>query len=415
MKKTLAKKSASKPTAPWSLRVPYRVKIAATMGVALLIVLSFTSYTLYRLASKRIIEEFGQKLITVVVNGAQQIDGDSFAKMTKPSQMKSKPYLKVQTLLRHLTAVNNHIHLRYFYTMAPTDKPGTWRYVVDAASNSSKDFSPLGSTEDLSYDRRWLKQPNKPMAEGNFDYRVPVTQNDEVGDLSKAFNQMAKGLKERELYRQQFGRYVSRQIAEKILAQPDKAFWDAERKRVTILFSDIRGFTAMSEKVAPEVIVARLNEYLTLMIDIVFQHEGTLDKFIGDAVMALFGAPVSLGNDEERAVRVAVDMQKAVKDLSWRWSKQGLPEFKIGIGINTGNIVVGNIGSEKRMEYSAIGDAVNLASRLESLNKDYQTGILISEETYKAVRKITETRFVDNVTVKGRTQPVAVYEVLGIR
>src|SRR5579872_1506358 len=165
MKKTPAKTSASKPATPWSLRIPYRVKIAATMGLALLIVLSLTSVTLYRLASRRIIEEFGQKLITVVVNGAQQIDGDVFAKLTRPVQMKSKPYLKIQALLRHLTAVNSHIHLRFFYTMAPTDKPGTWRYVVDSAAKDSKDFSPLGSTEDLSYDRRWMKQPQKPMAE----------------------------------------------------------------------------------------------------------------------------------------------------------------------------------------------------------------------------------------------------------
>jgi adenylate cyclase len=171
----------------------------------------------------------------------------------------------------------------------------------------------------------------------------------------------------------------------------------------------------MSEKVPPEVIIARLNEYLALMIDIVFKHEGTLDKFIGDAVMALFGAPLSLGNDEERAVRAAVDMQKAAADLSWRWSKQGLPEFKIGIGIHTGEIVVGNIGSEKRMEYSAIGDAVNLASRLESLNKEYKTSTLISEETYNAVKKIAETRFVDNVNVRGRAEPVTIYEVTGMR
>jgi adenylate cyclase len=485
------------------MRVPYRVKIAAAMGLALLLVLSVTSTVLYQLASRRIIEEFGQKLITVVVNGAQEINGDAFAGLTRPSQMKSKAYRKIQKRLRSLKDVNSHIRLRYVYTMAPTDKPGVWRYVVDSAAADSKDFSPLGATDDFTYDPRWMKPIKKPMAEdklryypgwgylvsasapifngggkavgvlsvdasaqtvfdalksfkqralwcgllglllcgglslplawqvtkpllaliagtravakGDFDYRVPVTQNDEVGDLARAFNLMSQGLKERELYRQQFGRYVSRQIADKILANPEKSFWDAERRRVTILFSDIRGFTAMSEKVPPEEIVARLNEYLTLMIDIVFKHEGTLDKFIGDAVMALFGAPLSLGNDEERAVRAAMDMQKAAADLSWRWSKKGLPEFRIGIGIHTGEIVVGNIGSEKRMEYSAIGDAVNLASRLESLNKDYKTSTLISEETYNAVKKITETRFVDNVTVRGRTQPVAVYEVLGMR
>ncbi len=485
------------------MRIPFRVKIAAVMGFGFLIVLSATSIILYRLAAQSIIEEFGQKLVTVVVNGAQNIDGDAFAKLTRPSQMSSKDYRKIQSRLRRLKTVNGQIRFRFLYTMAPTSKPGLWRYVVDSASEDSKDFSPLGATEDFTYDPRWLKPLRKPMAEdqlrdyqgwgslisasapifnragnpvgvlsvdasaqtvadalqsfrrrslgcalvglflclvlslplarqvtrpiktliagtqamanGDFDYRVPIAQNDEVGDFAKAFNLMAKGLRERELYRQQFGRYVSRQIADKILANPEKSFWDAERRRVTILFSDIRGFTSMSEKVPPEVIVARLNEYLALMIDIVFKHEGTLDKFIGDAVMALFGAPLSLGNDEERAVRAAVDMQKAAADLSWRWAKQGLPEFKIGIGIHTGEIVVGNIGSEKRMEYSAIGDAVNLASRLESLNKEYKTSTLISEETYNAVKKIAETRFVDNVNVRGRVEPVTIYEVTGMR
>ena len=486
-----------------ALRVPFQAKVAAAIGLAFLLLLSATSFVLYRLSARRIIEEFGQKLITVTVNGAQAIDGDAFAKLNRPSQMKSKAYRKIQSRLRLLKEVNSQVRLRYVYTMAPSDKPGIWRYVVDSADPDSKDFSPLGSTEDFTYDSRWMKPLKKPMAEdemryypgwgylisasaplfngkgkpvgvlsvdasaqtvanalksfrtralscvlaglalcgllsfplawqvtrpllslmkgaqavgqGNFDYRVPEGANDEVGDLARAFNRMAKGLKERELFRQQFSRYVSRQVADKILASPEKSFWDAERRRVTILFSDIRGFTSMAEKMAPEEVLSRLNEYLALMIDIVFAHEGTLDKFIGDAVMALFGAPLSLGNDEERAVRAAMDMQKAVENLNWKWSKKGLPEFKIGIGIHTGDIVVGNLGSDKRMEYSAIGDAVNLASRLEGLNKEYKTSTLISEETYQAVKKVAETRFVDNVTVKGRTQPVAVYEVLSVR
>jgi adenylate cyclase len=253
------------------------------------------------------------------------------------------------------------------------------------------------------------------VASGHFDYRVPVRSNDEAGDLAQAFNLMAHGLKERELYRQQFGRYVSHQIADKILANPEKEFWDAERRRATILFSDIRGFTAMSERNPPERVIARLNEYLTLMIDIVFANEGTLDKFMGDAVMALFGAPLSLGNDEERAVRTALAMQRAADGLAARWKGEGYPDLQIGIGVHTGDVVVGNVGSSKRMEYGAIGDAVNLASRLESLNKDYKTRTLISADTYAAVSKLVDARFVDNVAVRGRSQPIAVYELLGLR
>lgn len=253
------------------------------------------------------------------------------------------------------------------------------------------------------------------VARGDFSRQVVIPNRDELGDLAQAFNRMTEGLKERELYRRQFERYVSRQIAEKVLANPEKAFWDAERRKATILFSDIRGFTAMAENRPPEDVIGRLNQYLSLMIDIVFEHEGTLDKFMGDAVMAVFGAPVSLGNDEERAVRTAAAMQRTARELASRWEQEGFPSFQIGIGIHTGDVVVGNIGSERRMEYSAIGDTVNLASRLESLNKDYKTSVLISETTHAAVAPLVEARFVDRVSVRGREQPVGVYELISLR
>ena len=250
---------------------------------------------------------------------------------------------------------------------------------------------------------------------GDFDHRVTVQGGDELGQLANAFNTMIHGLRQRDLYKRQFERYVSRQIAEKILSEPDRAFWQGERRRATILFSDIRGFTPLAEQLPPEEVVTLLNEYLGGMIDIVFEHEGTLDKFMGDAIMAVFGAPVSTGNDEERAVRAALAMKEAVDSLSRRWEAEGRGTFRIGIGINTGEVVVGNIGSELRLEYAAIGDHVNLAARLETLNKEYGTEILISESTYQSVSHLVECRWVDRVCVRGRSQEVDVYEVLGPR
>jgi class 3 adenylate cyclase len=260
-----------------------------------------------------------------------------------------------------------------------------------------------------------LVAATRAVAGGNLQYRVVLPNRDEFGQLGESFNQMTEGLRQRDLYKEQFGRYVSRQIADKILEDPERSFWQGERRRATILFSDIRDFTATAEHLPPEEVVSRLNEYLSAMIDIVFTYDGTLDKFIGDAVMAVFGAPVSLGNDEERAVRAAVAMQQVTDALSRSWAAEGKPPLRIGIGIATGDVVVGNVGSERRMEYSVIGDYVNLASRLEQLNKEYNTGILISESTYAAVADLVESRLVDHVVVRGRTQPVAVYEVRSMR
>ena len=152
------------------LRIPFQIKVAATTGLVLCLLVAVTSMTLYRLASRRIIEEFGQKLITVVVNGAQNIDGDKFAKLTKPSDMKSKTYKKIRNSLLHLRDVNSQVRLRYVYTMAPTDKPGIWRYVVDSADPSTKDFSPLNTTENFTANPAWMKTIRKPFAESNLRY-----------------------------------------------------------------------------------------------------------------------------------------------------------------------------------------------------------------------------------------------------
>ncbi|HEX8833285.1 MAG TPA: adenylate/guanylate cyclase domain-containing protein [Abditibacteriaceae bacterium] len=210
-------------------------------------------------------------------------------------------------------------------------------------------------------------------------------------------------------------RYVSPQVAAYIVAHPEKCILGGERVRATVLFSDIRGFTSLSEKLTPEEVLGRLNEYLQVMTDAVFTHEGAVDKYIGDAIMALYGAPVRHRDHARRAVATALDMQAALLKLQEVWQKQGLPIIDIGIGINTGDMVVGNMGSDQRMDFSVIGDSVNLASRVEGLNKEMGSRILITASTYAYVRDDIEVRGPLTASVKGKEETCEVYEVYGWR
>ena len=181
---------------------------------------------------------------------------------------------------------------------------------------------------------------------------------------------------------------------------------------MTVLFSDIRGFTAASEAGTPESIVAQLNEYFGVMVEVLFRHRGTLDKFVGDMVMGLFGAPLDDPRHADHAVAAALDMSRALDTLNARWRAAGKPAMDIGIGINSGEMIAGNIGSSAIMSYTVIGDAVNLGARLESLNKEHGTRILISEATRARLTDAVATRSIGSVTVKGRAQAVLVHEVL---
>jgi adenylate cyclase len=181
------------------------------------------------------------------------------------------------------------------------------------------------------------------------------------------------------------------------------------------MFSDIRGFTTISEKLPPQKLTALLNEYLTPMTDLVFKHEGTLDKYIGDAIMAVYGAPLDLPEHALAASRTALEMMEELRKLQIKWREQGYPDIDIGIGLNTGIMSVGNMGSKQRFEYTAIGDNVNLSSRLEGINKDYGTHIVISENTYGVVKDKVVVRELDAVRVKGKKAPVHIYELLGLQ
>jgi adenylate cyclase len=225
-----------------------------------------------------------------------------------------------------------------------------------------------------------------------------------------AYQYFVEGREKRQV-KKLFSRYVSKTVFEELMADPTRARLGGQRREMTVLFSDIRGFTTFSEQGEPEDIVRQLNEYFSRMVHVVFEHRGTIDKFVGDAVMALFGAPVEDPDHAEHAVLAGLAMLRELETLNRGWAGQGRPTLAIGVGINTGEMVVGNIGSEAIMSYTVIGDAVNLGSRLESLNKEYGTSLIVSEMTRARLKGRYDIRSLGEVVVKGKTRPVAVFEV----
>lgn len=221
--------------------------------------------------------------------------------------------------------------------------------------------------------------------------------------------------KKRQFLQDTLTRYVTKDVVDLILKQPENIILDGEEREATVMFCDIRGFTGISESMTPKELVQMLREYFTLMVGAVFKYHGTVDKFIGDCIMAIFGAPTPQPDHAKLAVKTALEMQKLLKEFNSARFQQGKDALRIGVGINTGNVVVGNIGSEKRLEYTAIGDAVNLASRLEGITKPYGAQIIISESTYRHLDHTLVEREVDEVRVKGKHQPVKIYEILGER
>ncbi|MDQ3068947.1 MAG: adenylate/guanylate cyclase domain-containing protein [Acidobacteriota bacterium] len=217
--------------------------------------------------------------------------------------------------------------------------------------------------------------------------------------------------REKRRVKQLFGRFVSKDVFERLLEDPSLATLGGARREMSVLFSDIRGFTSVSERGNPEEIVAQLNEYFGRMVDVVFRNGGTVDKFVGDMVMALFGAPLTDARHADHAVRAALEMTRELDALNAKWRAEGRPPLDIGIGINSGEMIAGNIGSERIMSYTVIGDAVNLGARLESLNKDYGTRIIISASTRTLLREGFTLRPLGQVIVKNRRAPVDIYEV----
>ncbi len=224
---------------------------------------------------------------------------------------------------------------------------------------------------------------------------------------SAAYKYFAEEKQKKEI-RSAFGQYVQPEFVEQLIAQPDLLKLGGQKKRLTVLFSDIAGFTTISEKKEPEELVAFLNEYLGAMTDIIFEHSGTVDKYIGDAVMAFWGAPIGQDNHAELACRSTLKMMKKVEELAPQDTN-----IHSRFGIATGDMIVGNIGSYNRFNYTVLGDTVNLAARLEAANKKFGSNTMIAEQTYEEVKDIFYGRQLDLLVVKGKTKPVRVYELMG--
>ncbi|HVU16391.1 MAG TPA: adenylate/guanylate cyclase domain-containing protein [Candidatus Didemnitutus sp.] len=269
----------------------------------------------------------------------------------------------------------------------------------------------LGLARNVSQPLQALTDHTRLVTAGDYGIRISLERSDELGELAGAFNQMTAGLAERDRVRDLLGKVVSSKIATQLLKSDVKL--GGEEREVTVLFSDLRNFTGWSESLAPTDVLAQLNRYLDRMSRIVEKNDGVIDKFIGDAIMALFGAPLSDADDADRAIATAREMDAALDELNRELIAEGKAPFAFGIGINTARVVAGNMGSKTRLNYTVIGDGVNLASRLEGLTKDpaYQTRIIISEATLRAAKRPPEVRALGEVHVKGKAEAIKIFAV----
>ncbi len=251
------------------------------------------------------------------------------------------------------------------------------------------------------------------VGQGNLDQQAIETSGGEIGEMGRAINAMISGLKQRNLLQETFGRYTAPSIVEEVLKRGGVQLGGVKSK-ATIFFSDLVGFTTLSEQTEPELLVALLNEYFDAMTKVILASEGTLDKYIGDAILAFWGHPIAHDDDAVRACRAALAQREQLYRLCDKWEAQGYPRLDMRIGIETGEVIVGDVGSELKLNYTVLGDTVNLASRLESLNKAYGTRILIGEITRLAAGDAIAVREIDLLAVVGKSRPVRVYELLGM-
>jgi class 3 adenylate cyclase len=259
-----------------------------------------------------------------------------------------------------------------------------------------------------------MQRVAKRIGTGDLEQQVAVASHDEIGELGDAINTMVAGLRERLFIKQTFQRYVAASVVEHLLKDPTKLSLGGEKTNLTVFFSDLRGFTSVAEKLSPEATIEILNDYLNVMTETILAEEGTLDKYMGDAILAFWGAPLARADDALRACRVALAQQKRLAGLWEGWRAKGLPLLDMRIGIQTGPAIVGNIGSIQQMNYTVVGDNINLGSRLEGANSVYGTRIMIGPETREAAGAAIETRELDLLTVKGKKEMVRVYELLGL-
>jgi class 3 adenylate cyclase len=250
------------------------------------------------------------------------------------------------------------------------------------------------------------------VAGGDLSLVLPVRAHDETGLLTHRFNNMVEGLRQRDFIRNTFGRYVSPEVAKTLLESPEGLRFGGEKREITVLMSDLRGYTQFAERGDPARVMEILNDYLARMTDIIIEHGGTINEFIGDAIFAVYGAPILHRDHAERAAASALAMQRAMAESNQVNAGRGWPRFEMGIGLNTGEAVVGNIGSEQRAKYAVVGAAVNLAARVEGCTVGGQ--IFLSPATYEQTRDVVEVAPPVPVELKGIAGPLLLYELRGI-
>jgi adenylate cyclase len=272
-------------------------------------------------------------------------------------------------------------------------------------------FLSLGFARQLTRPIAELVGQTRRIARGDYTVRSTAYRDDELGRLAQAFDEMSLGLAERDRVRDLLDKNVSPEVAAQLLR--DGATLGGEEREVTILFADLRGFTTLSEQLPPRDLLTLLNRYLDRMSAAIESHGGVIDKFIGDAIMALFGAPVAQGDAADRAIAAALAMEAALAALNAELAAEGRPPLALGVGINTARVVAGNIGSQRRLNYSVIGDGVNVAARLQALTRtaEYRTNVIVSAATRRAAKAPGATRPLGTVAVKGRAEPVEIFAV----
>ena len=326
-------------------------------------------------------------------------------------QLRKEPFVTTSHRLPLLSAGSARIALQRSLAieLAPSRQIEWSMQIIIPACLAAAALLALGMARGISQPVQALAAHTEHIVGGDFSRRIELARSDELGDLANAFNRMSAGLADRDRVRDLLGKVVSPEIAARLLQS--EAVLGGEEREVTILFSDLRNFTGLSERLSPQDVLALLNRYLDRMSAIVEEHHGVVDKFIGDAIMALFGAPVADPEAADHALAAAQAMELALRALNAELAAEGRPHLSLGIGINTARVVAGNMGSQRRLNYTVIGDGVNVAARLEALTKEasYGTRILVSDSTRLAARAIHPFRAVGGVVIRGRKETVMAF------
>jgi adenylate cyclase len=350
------------------------------------------------------------------------------------SQLEARDFAEVQRSLKQVDALRNEFSqkidqiradmLAQVYASAATvitdQRRAIWITVIVTAIAAILGllFAGLVSTG-ITRPVRLLLQGAREVEAGQLDRSIDVVTRDEIGELSAAFNRMVDQLRHKEQIRQTFGRYIDPRVVEGLIGQSAMAATEGQRRVMTVMFCDMKGFTVLSEGMTPQGLVKVMNRYLSTMSEPIRAHQGILDKYIGDAIMAYWGPPFIDEADEARlACLAAVEMMERIsglrKELPELLGVRSIPtDCDLRIGIATGEALVGSIGSEFMMSFTVMGDTVNLASRLESANKFYGTQCLVAQATLAAAGKAVEAREIDRLVVVGQSQPQAVFEIMG--